>query len=280
MSYFEFDYPMGVFAIYILISFVFSFLSLYFSYLFYFVSKKHGIERLKLLFLGFVIMGSAYLLQTIGWLYFAKYGTAETPITILGNTIPFLPTMVAFSMCSVFCWYTSFYVYARLQRNDVLYIKDYLVIALGIIGAIISLLPHNMWMRSDIPRFQEPTPLNPNPPVYIESVIRLTTGLLIIITGFMTLFSYFLLYKKKLREEPEDIVLRKRHEYLILGILLMTFAMASLAIRDIAALRGREIIPPSIVALLIITFFQIISTLCLYIGIMAPEWITKRWVKS
>ena len=280
MSYFEFDYPMGVFAIYILISFVFSFLSLYFSYLFYFVSKKHGIERLKLLFLGFVIMGSAYLLQTIGWLYFAKYGTAETPITILGNTIPFLPTMVAFSMCSVFCWYTSFYVYARLQRNDVLYIKDYLVIALGIIGAIISLLPHNMWMRSDIPRFQEPTPLNPNPPVYIESVIRLTTGLLIIITGFMTLFSYFLLYKKKLREEPEDIVLRKRHEYLILGILLMTFAMASLAIRDIAALRGREIIRPSIVALLIITFFQIISTLCLYIGIMAPEWITKRWVKS
>jgi len=280
LSYFEFDYPMGVFAIYILISFVFSFLSLYFSYLFYFVSKKHGIERLKLLFLGFVIMGSAYLLQTIGWLYFAKYGTAETPITILGNTIPFLPTMVAFSMCSVFCWYTSFYVYARLQRNDVLYIKDYLVIALGIIGAIISLLPHNMWMRSDIPRFQEPTPLNPNPPVYIESVIRLTTGLLIIITGFMTLFSYFLLYKKKLREEPEDIVLRKRHEYLILGILLMTFAMASLAIRDIAALRGREIIPPSIVALLIITFFQIISTLCLYIGIMAPEWITKRWVKS
>jgi len=280
LSYFKFGYPFGLFVVYVLVSFIFSILSLYFSYLFYFVSKKHGIERLKLLFIGFVLVGIAYFLQTIGWLYFAKCGTAETPIIIFGCTINFLPVMVAFSMFSIFCWYVSFYVYARLQRNDVLFVKDYAVIILGIVGAVISLLPHNMWMRSDIPRFQEPTPWNPNPPIYLESVIRLTTGLLIIIIGFLTLFSYFLLYKKKPREEPEDIVMRKRHEYLLLGILLMTLAIASLAIRDIAALRGEEIIPPSIAALLITTFFQTLSTLCLYVGILAPEWVIKRWTRS
>ena len=280
MPYFEFDYPLGLFIAYVLVGFAFSAFSLYLSYLFRFVSKKHGIERLKLLFIGFALVGIAYLLQTIGWLYFAEYGTAETPITIFGCTINFLPSMVAFCMCSIFCWYTLFYLYARLQRNDMLFAKDYVVVAIGIASAAISLLPQNMWMRSDIPRFQEPAPWNPNPPIYIESVIRLTTALLIIIIGFLTIFSYYLLYRKKLKEEPEDIVMRKRHEYLLLGILLMTFAVVSLAMRDIAMLRGKEILPPSIVALLIATLFQMLSIFCLYIGILAPEWITRRWTKS
>jgi len=62
LSYFEFDYPLGLFIAYVLVGFSFSAFSLYLSYLFHFVSKKHGIERLKLLFICFALVGLAYLL--------------------------------------------------------------------------------------------------------------------------------------------------------------------------------------------------------------------------
>ena len=277
MPYIVFEYSLDFFILYVVLNFIVSGEFIYFGYLFFFVSKKHEIPRLKILSFGFIILGVALLLKTFGNIYFATYGTAETPVSIAGITIHFLPVCVGLSIFATFLWYTSLYAYARLQRSDRIGGLDYPIIAIGVIGACISLLPQNMWMRTDIPRFQEPTPWNPNPPIYIESVIRLTTGLLLILCSFLTVLAYYLLYRLKLRMQPRDIVVLKRHEYMLVGILLMVFAVVPITIRDVAVLRGEEIISPTLMSLILSTFFQIFSALALYIGILAPEWMVKRW---
>jgi len=65
--------------------------------------------------------------------------------------------------------------------------------------------------------------------------------------------------------------MRKRHKYLFLGILLMIFAVIYLAMKNIPMLRGEEILPPSIVALLVVAPPQMPSLSCLHIGILAPR---------
>lgn len=274
-----FDYPLSLFIIFVGSLLLFSIESIYFGYIFYFVSEKHGIERLKILFLGFLAIGISSILYLLGWIYFALYGTAETPIDLSICIINFLPLTVGLFIASTFLWYMSFFTYARLQRNDKIRKIDALILGIGCIGIIVSLLPQNMWMRSDIPRLQEPTPWNPNPPIYLESIIRLSTALLIIFIGFMTIFAYYLLYKKKRRENPDDIITLRRHGYLLIGILLMVIANLAMAMRDIAAIRGEEILPPEMVSLIIIAFLQAMSAFALYVGIIAPEWMTRRWAK-
>lgn len=280
MAYFEFNYPIGLFILFIVALVLFSVESLYFSYVFYFVSKKHEIERLKLLFIGFLVLGISSVFYVLGWIYFAIYGSAATPINLFTLVVNFLPLVVGLFVASTFVWYMSFYAYARLQRNDRLGKMDFFVLGAGILGIILSLVPQNMWMRSDLPRLQEPTPWNPNPPVYIESLVRLSTALLIIFIGFMTVFAYYLLYKRKYRQDPEDIITIKRYVYLLVGILFMVIANVAMAMRDVAALRGEEMLPQSIITLIIVTFLQIISAFALYVGIVAPEWITRRWTRK
>ncbi len=280
MSYIEFNYPLHFYLVYVIFSFLVSIEMLYFGYLFYFVSKKHEIPRLKILSMGFLALGASLFVRNIGNIYFAVYGSAETPVSMLGCTINFLPVCTAVLVFTTFLWYISLYIYARLQRNNILVRVDYPAIGFGILGSILALLPQNMWLRTDIPRLQKPTPWNPNPTIHIESIIRLMTSILLIAISFLTVLSYYLLYRSKIRGADVDAVTVHRHEYMLLGILLMVFAVVPITIRDVAAVSGEEIVAPALISLVLSSFFQFFSAFFLYTGILAPDWIVRRWTRK
>ena len=90
MGFLTFVYPFELFIVFVAFMLIFAIETIYFAYLFFIVSRKHGIRELEILSYSFGALGFSSILVVFGFIYFYYYGTTETPLDLGFIRINFL----------------------------------------------------------------------------------------------------------------------------------------------------------------------------------------------